>query len=722
MPSLVIVSNRLPVSVKKVDGKLEFSPSIGGLATGLSSYTTRRGTKWIGWPGLPSDDLTEAERARISRELRKHRCYPVFLTRKQLDDYYNGYSNSVLWPLFHDLPVKPHTARQWQAYRKVNGIFADEVLRLSRPGSTIWVHDYQLLLVPQLLRQAGRDDRIGYFLHIPFPAPKVFAQTEEAKSMLRGMLGADLVGFHTKGYTRHFLAACKELLGLDNQHGQLLLGERPIRAAEFPIGIDYARFAAATRRRGNRQELRALRRRYKGLRVIVDVGRLDPSKGIAERLEAYRRLLKQRPELRGKVILVMIVAPSRTEVAEYKALKKRLDTLLANIDREFATPRWQPVDFIYEVMPLERIMQYYQIAQVAFITPLRDGMNLVAKEFIASKRHNDGVLVLSETAGAAEELRGAILVNPKKPQTMVDGLVRALQIPKREWRRRARDMQAHIQQFSVQKWADSFMDSLQQPLKLTPRPVRSLSDQQAQAIITAYAQAGSRLLLLDYDGVLRRLATTPAAATPASGTLKLLKRLSQDARNEIVVISGRDKTDLANWFGDLPVALAAEHGALFRRRGGKNWHRTSSSGSAWQREVKTLFAYYVGTTPGAFTEQKEWSIAWHYRLASPYYAQKHLVTLRRLLKPIAKRYNLVIQEGHKVIEVHPADVSKGRVVREWLVHDHDFILCVGDDTTDEDMFAALPASAFSIKVGRGQTLARYRLKDVPAVLRLLGKL
>lgn len=723
MANLVIVSNRLPVSIKKVDGKLEFGQSMGGLATGLSDYTNRAGTKWIGWPGIPSDDLTKSERAQIARELRKMRCYPVFLTKKEIEDYYNGYSNSVIWPLFHNLDVKPHTAKSWHAYRHVNAQFADEALRLSKPESTIWVHDYQLMLVPQLLRKAGRNDQIGFFLHIPFPELKVFGALAEAKHILRGVLGADLAGFHTRGYTKNFLNACDKLLELPNQSSQILLGERAVHATEFPMGIDYGRFAEATKRRGNWRERRQLRRRYHGKKVIVTVDRLDITKGLVERLKAYQALLRQQPKWRGKLVLSMIVAPSRTDIPEYKALKENIEAILADINTEFATPKWQPVDYRYETVPLESVMVLYQVADVAFIAPIRDGMNLVAKEFIASKRRNNGVLVLSKTAGAAEELQGAIQVDPKRLQTMVDGLEQALTLPKRELRERARSMQKHIQEFTVQKWAESFMDVLQRTRTLsTTRRTRSVHQQARNEIIAAYHQAKHRLLLLDYDGVLRRLVRVPSEAEPNRHLLELLGELAEDPANEVVVISGRSKADLLNWLGDLPIALAAEHGAFFRRRGGKNWHKTVPDDRSWKHEVLELLSYYADETPGALVEQKEWSIAWHYRTASPYYAQKHLVALRRLLRPILKRHHLKIEEGHKVLEVRPAAINKGRIAQEWMIHDHDFILAAGDDVTDEDMFTALPPQAYSVKVGRGKTIARFRVKNVAEVLRLLGRL
>ncbi|MGB4759429.1 MAG: bifunctional alpha,alpha-trehalose-phosphate synthase (UDP-forming)/trehalose-phosphatase [Candidatus Saccharimonadales bacterium] len=723
MGNLVIVSNRLPVSAKRVDGVLEFYASTGGLATGLSSYTTKSNCKWIGWPGIASDDLTFAERKLITKELKRRHCYPVFLTQKQLDEYYNGYSNSVLWPLFHDLPIKSgHTPENWQAYQDINQLFADAVLELSEPGSNIWVHDYQLLLTPLLIRQARPSDRIGFFLHIPFPASKKLAAIEQAKPLIEGILGANLVGFHTSSYSKNFLDSCRtHQIGIITGK-QVALAHHVVQVTEFPIGIDYERFASGIQQRGIRSEYRKLQWKYRGKKVILTVDRLDPTKGLAERLLAYEKLLEQNPNLHNKVVLVMIASPSRTEIDVYKALKVRVEKIVKRINTKFGSSRWEPVEYIYNTLPIESIIPLYERADVAFIAPIRDGMNLVAKEYLASKPKHNGVLVLSSTAGAAEELKDAVLVNPKQPWTLVDGLSKALTMPKHELKRRASSMQNHVQQFTVQAWADSFIRTLQRPRSMSPSHTKHFGEQVLHKVIAQYHGADRRLLLFDYDGVLREFVADPAKAKPTTQIKKLLRRLGGDPSNDLVIVSGRSRDDLTKWFGDLPIALAAEHGAYFRRRGGKNWHKTTNSSDDWQKPVTALFEQYAEMTPGALVERKRWSIVWHYRGASAYYSQKHLVILRRLLAPVLKVHNLQITEGNKVLEVHPNDISKGRVVQEWLIHDHDFVLCIGDDVTDEDMFASLPAQAVSIKVGRGTTKARYRLKDVPDVLSFLSRL
>jgi len=722
MAELIIISNRLPVSIRKSGNNIEVYPSAGGLATGLSSYTKRRGTKWIGWPGLPSDVLTEADRLQIIDKLREYHCCPVFLTQKQITEFYNGYSNGVLWPLFHDLPI--HTGdseKNWQAYQAVNHLFTDIALSLSAPGSTLWVHDYQLLLVPQYLRIERPNDRIGFFLHIPFPEASSFTSSKHAASLLAGALGADLIGLHTDSYAKHFLQSCRQLELGDVNGDQVILPARTIRVTDFPMGIDYLKFAHAARLHRVRTERHSLERKYRGQKLILTVDRLDPAKGLIERLEAYEQLLVNGVHLRESVTMLMLVIPSREEVPEYQQLKQHIELAVDRINNRFATRYWQPIDYLYQTVPFEQLTAMYQRADIAFVAPIRDGMNLVAKEYIASQQGHSGVLVLSETAGAAAELKDAIQVDPTKPKSLVSGLRRALTLPRGDLRRRTDTMRRHLRHFTVQRWADTFMEELQQTQTTKVPRTHILDDLHKQKIIDAYYKAKRRLLLLDYDGVLRSFEREPAAAKPSRELVALLRRLGRNPANDVVIISGRSKADLHTWFGKLPIALAAEHGALFRRKGGRNWHKTTGSDPGWRHPITVLFKTYAERTPDAMVEQKEWAVVWHYRTASPYQSKRQLVMLRHALKPIIKEYNLQVIEGHKVLEVRPADVNKGRVAQEWLLHDYDFVLAIGDDTTDEDTFAAVPPGGYTIKVGRGPTLARFRLPDVPAVLSLLDE-
>jgi trehalose 6-phosphate synthase/phosphatase len=722
MAQVIIVSNRLPVSVKKENGKLVFHPSVGGLATGLSSYVKDRNNLWIGWPGISSDELTDRDKKVIVTELKKHNCSPVFLTRREVDHFYNGYSNAMLWPLFHNLPyVEPAKHKLWwQAYRKVNDLFAFEVIRRARSSSRIWVHDYQLLLLPEMLRDQLPKTNIGFFLHIPFPDVKTLSRLKEHKKLLRGMLGADLIGFHTPGYVKNFLDNTQA-----NNFGvagddQVVLSNRVVRVADFPMGIDYKKYSDARQSKSVKAAVKKFRHKYRGKKIIVAVDRLDPSKGLAERLIAYKKFLEQNPSLLGEVVFSMVAAPSRTDIEAYQRLAKRLDKLVADINQTFGTPKWQPVDYMNQSQPFEVVTALFQIADVAFIAPLRDGMNLAAKEFVASNRMN-GVLILSQTAGAAEELGDALLVNPRKPASLVDALQQSLTIPKPEIKLRLNKMKDHLSRNTVQAWAKTFVDTLQQPVPGSDLLTRSLKGVPEELLIRQYVKAKKRLLLLDYDGSLVPFSDNLKDPNPGKRLLAMLEELGKDERNEVVVVSGRSARDLEAWLGHLPIHLVAEHGAAIRKAGHK-WQLLERVENRWKHAIEPILLNYAAQTPGAQVEVKLHSLVWHYRGASPYYAQKYTVTIKKVLKPLLKKYGVQMFQGNKILEIKNPHISKGEAIQRWLKKPHDFILVVGDDFTDEDMFKVMPASAYSIKVGRGMTAARFRLESTKEIKNLLTKL
>ncbi len=713
MAQVLIVSNRLPFSVKKERGKLRFTRSVGGLATALSAYVTKRHNQWVGWPGIASEDLTEAEKQLVVSELAKRNCTPIFLSQKQIDDYYNGYSNSLLWPLFHELPYKdsPERARWWRTYREVNTLFAQVTATLARGGGQVWVHDYQLLLVPEMLRAERPDINIGFFLHITFPPAEKLRKLPEQKSLLRGIVGADLVGFHTKAYVKNFLEAC-ERASVETGH---------LRVADFPIGIDYKKFVRAGRSIKVRQAAHRFRQKYKGLKIIAAVDRLDISKGFVERLVAYRQLLEQNPGLLGKVVFVLVGSPSRTEIGAYQRLAARVQKQADEINATFGTRRWQPVDYIAETIPFEEVTALFQVADVAFITPLRDGMNLTSKEFVASSRQN-GVLILSETAGAAEELQDALLVNPKKSASSVAALQKALTMPHPELLDRLAKMQAQLARNTVHHWAGSFVNALQQPVPGSRPRIRTMKGAVEASLVDAYQSSQKRLLLLDYDGSLVPFNENYRAAQPAKSTVRLLKKLSYDPRNEVVIVSGRDSQDLEGWLGHLPIGLIAEHGAMIRKNGSATWQTIEHVNTQWKQVLLPILEKYAALTPGASVETKQHSLVWHYRSAQPYYAQKYAVVIKRALKPFLKTYGLQLFHGNKILEVKNPSINKGAGIQRWLKRPHDFVLCIGDDFTDEDMFAALPPDSFGIKVGRGRTKATYRLASAEQVTALLKQL
>lgn len=724
MPQVIIVSNRLPVNVKKVDGKLVFSPSVGGLATGLSSYISGKDNTWIGWPGIASDELTAADRDEIITELAKHHCAPVFLTQNQIDSFYNGYSNTVLWPLFHELRAqdKPGARRTgwYSTYRKVNKLFAETIDVTAQRGAYVWVHDYQLLLVPAMLRDMNVDATLGFFLHIPFPSAKKFSNFPDSRKILKGILGADLIGFHTPGYVENFLQSC-DAAEYETDSGTVIdAAGRALQVSSFPMGIDYDKYASSGRSTVVQQAARQYRRRYKGMKVIVAVDRLDPSKGLLERLEAYEEFLEQYPEQRGKVVLAMVASPSRTDVPAYQRLSKRMDVLVDRINSAHGDDTWQPIDYINNTLPFEHVTALFQIADVAFIAPLKDGMNLAAKEFVAST-HKNSVLILSETAGASQELHDALIVNPHHPDTVVRALHDSLTMGKSELRSRLKRMKKHLKHHTVHTWAKDFVGALNKPLAM-PQPLVGASRLDESQILKDFARSRRRLLLLDYDGTLVPFQENPAKVTTPADVHKAIGKLARDTKTDIVIVSGRSAQDLVQRFGKLPVNLVAEHGMSSRRAGQTSWKTQGKYDMRWQKVLLPVLERYAALTPGAQVETKAHSLVWHYRASPPYYAHKYMVVIMRTLKQFLKENGLVMQKGNKVLEFKNPSITKGAGVEPWLKGGYDFVMAAGDDTTDEDMFRVMPETAYSIKVGRGLTLARYRLANHAEVGDLLKKL
>ncbi|MCL2123319.1 MAG: trehalose-6-phosphate synthase, partial [Desulfovibrionaceae bacterium] len=397
----IVISNRLPVAFTDKDGTLRISRSIGGLAGGLESL--RGEWRWLGWPGLP---LEEAEKQRnIKSRLRRKQIFPVFLNQDHIQNFYEGYCNSTLWPLCHYFfSYISQDQKYWNAYREVNELFCREALKIIRPDDVIWIHDYHLMLLPALLREQLPNASIGYFHHIPFPSYELFRYLPERTDLLHGLLGADIIGFHTHSYMRHFISTLYRVLDLECQVDEVQLESRVARIAAFPMGINYDLCHKAVSQPKARSFAKELKQLAGDCKVILSVDRLDYSKGILFRLEGFAAFLEHHPEYRGKVILLMVLAPSRDVVDRYAELKTNIDTTIGAINGAYSTVGWAPVQYFYRAFSHPELSAMYNIADIALVTPLRDGMNLVAKEYVAAKRDRPGVLILSEMAGAAEEL------------------------------------------------------------------------------------------------------------------------------------------------------------------------------------------------------------------------------------------------------------------------------------------------------------------------------
>jgi trehalose 6-phosphate synthase/phosphatase len=721
----IIVSNRLPVSISRHKGELVVTPSTGGLATAMASFGTSHKTLWIGWPGIPSDELSAHDKRTITRALASHNCIPVFLSSAHVDAFYNGYANETLWPLFHYFQsFTRYNDSYWTAYQEVNELFASIVARHAQPGVPIWVHDYHLMLLPQQLRLRLPASTIGFFLHIPFPSYEIFRSLPNRQQLLEGVLGADLIGFHTYEYVRHFLSSVLHILGIENTHGGLVIDARIIAVDAFPIGIDYKKFTSALQSPNTQQALNTLSRRYRNQQVILSLDRLDYSKGIPGRLVAFERLLAAHPEYHQRIVLIIVAVPSRTEVGAYQELRSTVETSISRINGLFGTIDWTPISYQFQNVPFEQVVALYARADIALVTPLRDGMNLVAKEYVASKQDRPGVLVLSEMAGAADELPEALRVNPNDTSAIVTALETALTLSKKDQGARLTAMQKRLVAYTAHDWAADFLEQLQHAKHLQQQTDdKLLTPATEQAVIHASNTAQARLILLDYDGTLRQFVSTPdpAQAAPPAALMQLIKRLAALPDTTLAIISGRSRDALESWFGNTKALLAAEHGAWVKQQG--HWKQQQAPFTTHRAAVMTLLDAYVDRTPGARIEQKDFAIVWHYRTVAPELAYARNVRLKHELKHLLGATDIGIYNGAKVIEIKPKNIHKGTVCTNLLAdHPADFVLCIGDDYTDEDMFRALPASAHTIKVGLDTTAARYQIASVESVLALLRRL
>lgn len=717
---LIIIANRLPLTIVQENEEYKVIASTGGLSTGLDSLETNTEKHWVGWPGMYLEDCKE--KAVIDRQLEEQHFHPVYLSPDQIENYYEGYSNSVLWPLCHYFPNYMHYEnRYWEAYKEVNGLFCEAALKIIEPGDIVWIQDYQLMLLPKLIRDHIFDLSIGYFHHIPFPSYELFRALPERAEVLSGLLGADLVAFHTHSYMRHFISAVYRVLKLECHLDEIQMDRRIVDVDAFPMGINYDMYHNALLNPEISRNAEELRGSFGTGKLILSVDRLDYSKGIMIRLKSFDEFLGNHPEYIGLVSLVMIVAPSRDNVDIYAELKNEIDMKVGGINGKYSTVDWTPVYYFYRAFNFNELTALYHIADIALVTPIRDGMNLVAKEYLATKRAEQGVLILSEMAGAAAELSDAIIVNPTDTKEIENAIVQALEMAVDVQLDALTSMQEIISSQTVNQWAKDFIDELLSiKSKNNALQQKIVEKKNFDIIKQAYDKAKNRLVILDYDGTLAPFHKEPMLAYPTADLLQMLRRLSGIRENYVVISSGRDKKTLDKWLGDLPIGLAAEHGAFYKEKG--VWHQTSQK-VEWDDEILAIIRQIVKRTPHSRMEVKDTALVWHYRNVDNWLADLRVTQLiNALLNPTA-RHNLQIMKGNKIVEVKSGDVSKGSEANRLINQgDYDFVMAIGDDTTDEEMFMALPPDAITIKVGQNSNAALYNLPTQQQTISFLQQL
>ena len=733
MNKTIIVSNRLPLQVELTDdNSINVIPSVGGLATGMKSVHRDSNGVWVGWTGLTDEEVDEDIQKAVNVAVEKEQCVGVNLTEDDIQNYYFGFSNRTLWPLFHYfLEYTEFEKTAWESYKRVNEKFAEVVIKQIEDGDKVWIHDYQLLLLPQLIKAQKPDVSIGFFLHIPFPSYEIFRTFPKREEILEGMLGADLIGFHTYDYERHFLSSVKRIANKEVKFNKVTHENRIVKVDSFPMGIDYKKFenAALDNQKQNNLQKTEIQRRLdehlsqsNSTKMVLSIDRLDYTKGIPNRIRAFEYFLNKYPEYREKIRLIMLAVPSRSQVPQYRKLKRETDELVGRINGEFSTVSWTPIWYFFRSMPFENLIDLYTSSDVALITPVRDGMNLVAKEYVATRTQKDGVLVLSEMTGASIEMSEALLINPYNFEEIADTLKIALEMPIEEQKQRMTSLQKRISRYSVEKWAEEFMTALDSAQNVSQyiKAEKLTSDIQSK-IITAFKQSQNTLLLLDYDGTLIDFANKPEQAKPDSELFDLLAKIAQKPQVEICITSGRDKEVLDEWFANTDYRLISNHGVFYRKN--KIWSELEILKNDWMEDVIPVLETFVDRTPGTSLEQKRFSLAWHYRNADLEMAEKRVVEINTVLTSLISNTDLTIMQGNKVLEIKSSKVNKGNAALQVLREkDFDNIIAFGDNWTDEYMFEDLPVNAHTIKVGLKKTNAKSYLNRVEEVRAFLERL
>jgi trehalose 6-phosphate synthase/phosphatase len=722
MPTrLINVANRLPVIVGQTIKK-----SPGGLVAALERLQSDDfALEWIGWPGAEVEPARQAEVERILRD--DYHAAPIFLTAEQERGFYEGFSNSSIWPLLHYMPSKfRYETAWWEHYRAVNVAFCDKICAVARDGDLVWVHDYQLMLLPTLLRLRMPGLRIGFFLHTPFPSYEVFRCNPKREDLVSGLLGADLVGFHTFGYLRHFRSSALRLLGIDSEPMRIRHEGHTTRLGVFPIGINAQKFEEDLGREEVRNSIEQFRRNFQNKRIVLSVERLDYTKGILHRLDAIDEFLAHHEDERDKLKFIFVSVPSREGVQEYQVLRDDVEARIGHINGRYTTLTNAPVHFIHGSVSSSELTALYALADVGLVTPLIDGMNLVAKEFVACQRDEAGVLILSEFAGAAEELFSAIIVNPYDTSAVARALAVALAMPPEERAARMNAMRQRVMRMDAQTWAGGFV----RELAAAPTPRAGDHDATGSAaeaferLRDAIRDARRVALFLDYDGTLREIERDPAAAGPNVPVLELLDKLARvsgRANLDVTIISGRTPQDLESFVGRFGVGMIAEHGAFLRRPGAHEWEQLDRNASySWMDEILKILKPYVDSTPGSFIESKRTSLVWHYRRADPEFGQWKANQLAEELAAVTASAPIHVRPGRKIVEVTASDINKGAAVLHALAdRTYDLIGCAGDDTTDESMFQLDLRNLLSIKIGDQDSRAQYRLPSPAAFRRFL---
>ncbi|EME30539.1 alpha,alpha-trehalose-phosphate synthase (UDP-forming) [Galdieria sulphuraria] len=713
---LLVVTSRLPVMVDwSIRNKPTITVSSGGLVPAIFYLKKKFPVYWFGALGSCWDmEKQDILKHKLQTE---YGFIPVF---SQFHDYelYQSFCNSVLWPLFHYLLLHVEGERSfrleaWEAYKRVNMDFVKVIMEHYESGDFIWIHDFHLLLVPKMIRERCSSASIGFFLHTPFPSSEVYRMLPNRRELIEGVLGSDLIGFHSYDYARHFLSVCSRLLGLDVRPNAVDNRTSQVSIGIFPLGIDTTLFSKALETRIVKDRIQQLRSEFKDKKIIIGVDRLDYIKGIPHKLLAIECFLDTYPEWIGHCVFIQVAIPSISASGDYYRFRAEMYQLVGRLNGKFSSMDYVPIHFLNQMISFEDLCALYSVGDVAMITSLRDGMNLVSYEYIYCQYNNYGVLILSELTGAAHSLPGAILCNPWNTEEVADCIHKSLVMSEQERRMKHQKLYRYVISHTCISWGDHFVADWYQTITERRQMELQLQPLHIESILESYQTSHRRLLLLDYDGTLTSYRTLPELARPTSHLVHILKKLSSNRRNRVFVISGRDKNTLSSWLAMTGTGLAAEYGfyycwpkneeindneptrdkdwvplwySLISNEKNISWERISQSLNV----AKDILKRFEDCTPGSFISEKETCLTWHFRDADPDFAYSQAMEARQHLEQALMETPLEILMGQKILYVRPKGVDKGSFVQFILTklqpQSPDFILCIGDDRTDEQMF------------------------------------
>ncbi|XAR66688.1 Alpha,alpha-trehalose-phosphate synthase (UDP-forming) [Bertholletia excelsa] len=765
----IIVANQLPVKAyhdsetKKWCFDLDKDALVLQLKDGFPSEVE------VIYVGCLKPEIEPAEQDEASQLLLdRFNCVPVFLPAEIQNRFYHGFCKHYLWPLFHYmLPVtSSHGVRFdrafWQAYVSANKKFADTIMEVINPEEDyVWIQDYHLMVLPTFLRKRFHRIKLGFFLHSPFPSSEIYRTLPVRDEILRALLNCDLVGFHTFDYARHFLSCCSRMLGLDYQSKRGYIGldyyGRTVSIKILPVGIHMGQLESVMARHETSKKVEELNKKFEGKIVMLGVDDLDMFKGISLKFLAMGQLLEQHSELRGKVVLVQIFNPARSRGKDIQEVQHEINNVANEVNAKYGKPGYEPIVFVNGPVSTQDKVAYFSISECCVVNAVRDGMNLMPYEYTVCRQRKEAissksVIIVSEFIGCSPSLSGAIRVNPWNIDLVSEAMNLAITMPESEKQMRHEKHYKYISSHDVSYWARSFDQDLERACRehflkrcwgigfglgfrvvaLGPN-FRKLA---VEHIVSAYNRTNSRLILLDYDGTMMPQGSVDKS--PSDEVIKVLNGLCNDPKNVVFIVSGRGKDSLSKWFSPCEkLGLSAEHGYFTRWSKDLPWESCAlTMDFDWKKIALPVMEHYTEATDGSSIEQKESALVWHHGEADPDFGSWQAKELLDHLESVLANEPVVVKRGQHIVEVNPQGVSKGVVVESLIAtmqtrgRSLDFVLCVGDDRSDEDMFEkiarsvsnpSLPAisEVFACTVGQKPSMAKYYLDDTSDVIRML---